>query len=106
RVTLDPVDADVLEIRERGAQLIDLRKRQRGVLELLRRAIDLVPMIAELLLDVQRAEAIDANLLEELATNEERRDAESTEEPFVGAARHAVHAGRAHVGGKHAERLH
>jgi len=104
-VTFDPVDTYALEVRERRTELVNLGKRQCGVFELPRRAVDLVAMIAELLLDVQGAEAIDADAVDELAANEERRDAEPAEEPLVRSARHEVDAGRANVGGKHAERL-
>jgi hypothetical protein len=52
-VTFDPVDPDALEVRERRTELVNLGKRECGVFELLRCAVDLVAMVAELLLDVK-----------------------------------------------------
>src|SRR5947207_3311156 len=77
RVALDPVDTNAIEVRERCPELIDLGERQRGVVELLRRAIDVVSMIVELLLDVQRAVPVDSDAVEELPPHEERSEAES-----------------------------
>ena len=104
-MTLDAVDTDAIQIGERGAELIHLGERQRGIVEFSGRAIDLVLMVVQLFLDVQRPEPIDVNAVEEFAPNEERRDAEAAEQPFVCAAGHRVDARLTHIDRKHADGL-
>src|SRR6185295_6713015 len=88
----DPIDADTLQIIEGGAELVDLGKRQRRILEFPGRPVDLVMMVIELVLDVKLAKPVESDTLDEVAANEERRDAKPAQKPFVRAAGQAVHA--------------
>src|SRR5439155_17994626 len=72
RVTLDPIDADPLQIGERRLELIHLREGKRGIVEFPRGSIDFISMIVRLLFDVERSEAIDSDSIEKLPPDVER----------------------------------
>lgn len=60
----------------------------------MRGAVDLVPMVAEFLLDMQRPETVDADAVEQFTAHEKGGDAESSKQPFARAARQGLCATR------------